>query len=122
VVSSCGFTSFARYKGGNLSDWAKPRLMPRIRDVYKGDPGKMPFDFAELLGTLVPRAVLVIAPLGDNVMDVEGVKSACAAASTVYQLRKVGGSLRVLHPEGGRDFTVAARNEAYAWLEQRLKR
>jgi pimeloyl-ACP methyl ester carboxylesterase len=122
VVSSCGFTSFPRYKGGTLSDWTHPRLMPRIRDMYKGDPSKIPFDFAELLGTLVPRSVFVIAPVGDDVMDVEGVKSACAAASSVYQLRKVGSSLRVMHPDGGRDFTVAARNEAYAWLEQKLKR
>jgi len=121
VVSSCGFTTFPRYKGGNLNDWASPRLMPRISGIYKNDPAKIPFDFAELLGTLVPRSVFVIAPLRDDVMDVEGVKSACAAASAVYQLRKVGTSLRVAHPDSGRDFTAAARNEAYAWLEQRLK-
>jgi hypothetical protein len=121
VVSSCGFTTFPRYKKGDLSDWANPRLMARIRDVYKNDPTKIPFDFAEVLGTLVPRAVFVSAPLRDEVMDVEGVKSACAAASAVYQLRKVGTSLRVIHPDAGRDFTVEARNEAYTWLEQRLK-
>ena len=45
------------------ADWANPRLMPRIRDVYQNDPAKIPFDFVELLGTLAPRAVFVSAPL-----------------------------------------------------------
>jgi dienelactone hydrolase len=122
VVSSCGFTTFPRYKGGDLADWATARRMPRIRDVYHNDPSKIPFDFAELLGTLVPRSVFVSAPLHDPMMDVEGVKSAIASASAVYQLRKVSSSLRVMHPDSGHDFTEAARAEAYTWLDQRLKR
>jgi dienelactone hydrolase len=122
VVSSCGFTTFPRYKGGNLADCADSRQMPRIRDVYQNDPTIIPFDFAELIATLVPRPVFISAPLRDQVMDVAGVKSATAAAMTVYELRRAGGSFRVTHPEGGRDFTTAARAEAYAWLDLRLKR
>jgi dienelactone hydrolase len=122
VVSSCGFTTFPRYKGGNLADWADPRRMPRIRDVHGNDPAKIPFDFAELLATLAPRAVLVSAPLKDDVMEVTGVKSAIASASAVYEFRKAGGSLQVTYPDGGRDFSAAAREEAFAWLEKRLKK
>jgi hypothetical protein len=122
VVSSCGFTTWARFRGGDLADWANPRLMPRIRDVYHNDAAKVPFDFAELLGTLAPRAVFVSAPLQDNVADVEGVKSAIASASAVYELRKAGTLLQAMYPDGGRDFTAAARATAYTWLEQHLKR
>jgi dienelactone hydrolase len=122
VISSCGFTIFPRYKGGNLADWADPRRMPRIRDVHANDPAKIPFDFAELLATLAPRAVFVSAPLKDDVMEVTGVKSAIVSASAVYEFRKAGGSLQATYPEGGRDFNAAAREEAYAWLEKRLKR
>jgi dienelactone hydrolase len=122
VLSSCGFTTFPRYKGGNLADWADPRRMPRIRDVHGNDPAKIPFDFAELLATLAPRAVLVSAPLKDDVMEVTGVKSAIASASAVYEFRKAGGSLQVTYPDGGRDFSAAAREEAFAWLEKRLKK
>src|SRR5262249_4060302 len=86
VGSSCGFTTFRRYRGGNLADWADPRRAPRIRDVYHDDPARIPFDFAELLATLAPRAVFVSAPLHDDVMDVEGVKSAVASAAAVYEL------------------------------------
>lgn len=122
IVSSCGFTTFPRYNGGNLADWSDPRRMPRLRDVYKNDPARIPFDFAELLATLAPRNVLVNAPLKDDVCAVDGVKSAIASASAVYNFRKAGVSLQVTHPEGGRDFTAAAREEAYAWLERRLKK
>src|SRR5439155_2805597 len=50
VVSSCGFTTFPRYKGGDLADWANPRLMPGIRAVYQDDATEIPFDFADVLG------------------------------------------------------------------------
>src|SRR5260370_14187849 len=66
VVSSCGFTTWAHFRGGDLADLANPRLMPRIHDVYHNDAAKIPFDFAELLGTLAPRAVLLSPPLHDN--------------------------------------------------------
>ncbi|MGH8596638.1 MAG: acetylxylan esterase, partial [Gammaproteobacteria bacterium] len=122
VVSSCGFTTFPRYKGGKLTDWAHVRMMPRIQTDYQNDPAKIPFDFPELIGTLVPRPVFVIAPLHDPIMEVEGVKSAIASASGVYQLRKVAGSLRGAHPDCGREFTDVVRAEAYTWLDQRLKR
>ncbi len=122
VVSSCGFTTFPRYKGGKLADWADPRQVPRIRAVYANDPAKLPFDFAELLGTLAPRPVFVSAPLRDSVMEVEGVKSAVQSAALVYGLRKAGGALQVRHPDSERNFTTAARTEAYNWLDQRFKR
>jgi dienelactone hydrolase len=122
TVSSCGFTIFPRYKKGDLTDWASLRLMPRIRDVYKNDPTRIPFDFAELIGTLAPRAAFLSAPLHDDVMDVEGVRSAVKAASAVYELRRVAKSLQVAYPASGRDFTAAARAEAFEWLDQRLKR
>jgi dienelactone hydrolase len=121
VASSCGFTTWSRYKGGNLADWASERMMPRIKSIYGDDASKIPVDFAELLGTLAPRAVLVSAPLQDNVMDVEGVKSAVASASAVYRLRKAADSLKAVYPGGGRDFATTARNDAYAWLDQRFK-
>jgi dienelactone hydrolase len=122
VVSSCGFTTFPRYKGGNLADWSQDRLMPRIRELHGNDPAKVPFDFAELIATLVPRAVFISAPAGDEVMNVNGAKSAVASAAAIYELRRVGSSLKAIHPDGGRDFDASARAEAYKWLDQRFKR
>jgi pimeloyl-ACP methyl ester carboxylesterase len=122
VVSSCGFTAFPRYKREGLAEVAKLHRMPRIHDVFNDDPAKIPFDFAELLGTLVPRAVFVSAPLQDPLLEVEGVKSAAAGAAEVYKFRRVENLLRVTHPDSGHGFTLGDRTEAYTWLDQRLKR
>src|SRR5690606_29056413 len=46
VVSSCGFTSFGKYYGGDLTGWSGPRYMPLIAQRYGCDPDHMPFDFA----------------------------------------------------------------------------
>jgi dienelactone hydrolase len=120
TVTSCGFTTFPRYKGGDLADWAGPRMMPRIHSTYHDDPAKIPFDFAEILATLVPRPVFVIAPADDPVMNVEGVRSAVTGAAPVYQLRRVSAALKAAYPAGGRDFSSETRTSAYAWLSQRL--
>jgi dienelactone hydrolase len=109
VASSCGFS-------------ALPLQMPRVRDVYHDDTAKIPFNFAELIGTLAPRPVFLIAPLRDTAMEVEGVKGAVRSASAVYELRRAGGVLRVIHPDASRDFPDAAWAEAFAWLDQHLKR
>ena len=34
VVSSCGWTTFADYHGGNIEGWAGERYMPRLRTVF----------------------------------------------------------------------------------------
>jgi hypothetical protein len=80
------------------------------------------FELNELLGTLAPRPAYICAPMADRTADADSVKKAVASASAVYQLRKVGKSLQGAYPEGGREFSAAARKDAYEWLDQRLKK
>ncbi|HYV40125.1 MAG TPA: VCBS repeat-containing protein, partial [Gemmataceae bacterium] len=116
VVSSCGFTTFPHNKDLDAL------RMPMLKKAYNNDPAKIPFDYAELIATIVPRGVFVNAPTKDTVMDVQGVKATLTSVTPVYQLRKAGGSLKFVYPETSRDFPTATRTEAYAWLEQKLKR
>jgi len=121
VVSSCGFTSFAKYKGGNLAGWSHGGYMPRIADVYHNSPAEMPFDFSELLGSLAPRAVFISAPVGDDNFDVSGVRDCVAAALPVYgKIYKRAQNLKVVYPPGGHDFPPQAREAAYAFLARAL--
>lgn len=122
VVSSCGFTSFAKYKGGNLAGWSHGGYMPRIADVYHNSPAEMPFDFSELLGSLAPRAVFISAPVGDDNFDVSGVRDCVAAALPVYgKIYKRAQNLKVVYPPGGHDFPPQAREAAYAFLARALQ-
>jgi dienelactone hydrolase len=120
VVSSCGFTDFDVYAGGDLAGWSHPGLMPRIAERYHNDPDLVPFDFADVLAALAPRPVLVIAPTKDGIFDAAGVREAVHDAAPAWRLLGARDGLAARHPDGYHHFTPAARAEAYEWLRRVL--
>jgi dienelactone hydrolase len=120
VVSCCGFCSFPRYFGGDLTGWSHKGYMPRIDAVYGRDPAKMPFDFTEVVGVIAPRAFLAVAPLRDANFDVQGVRDCLEAARPVYALFGAEDHLAALHPDAEHDFPDAEREKAYQWLDHWL--
>jgi dienelactone hydrolase len=122
VVTSCGFTAFGDYRGGDLTAWSQPRYMPRVATEYGNDPARMPFDFHEVLAAIAPRAVFVNAPLHDDNFANSGVQSVVAAVQPVYeQMRSRDGQELVLEvPDCGHDFPDDVRTRAYEWLDRVL--
>jgi len=120
AVTSCGFTAFPKYFGGDLTGWSSAAYMPRIATVYGRDPARMPFDFTEVLAAIAPRAVFVNAPTGDTNFEVSGVHDCLAAARPVYQLFGAEDRLVAQHPECGHDFPPAVRAAAYAAIDRAL--
>jgi len=121
IVTSCGFISFEKYKGGDLTGWSHKGYMPRIAEVYHKNPAEMPFDFTEVLAALAPRPVFINAPVGDDNFEVSGVNDCVAAALPVYrQIFKAGRNLHVTHPNCGHDFPTPVREAAYKFLARAL--
>jgi len=120
VVTSCGFTSFARYFGGDLTGWSHRGYMPRIASVYGKDPRRMPFDFGDILAALAPRPVFINAPLRDDNFDVVGVRECVEAALSAYVRAGAGERLRAIYPDIGHAFPAEVRQEAYAFLDRWL--
>ena len=120
VVTSCGFTSFPKYKGGDLSGWSHGGYMPRIADRYGNDPARTPFDFTEILGVMAPRPVFINAPVGDDNFDVSGVRDCVQAAQSIYALLGASDRLQAVYPDCGHDFPRDAREKAYGFLERML--
>jgi dienelactone hydrolase len=117
VVTSCGWTPFHDYYGGKkLENWAQKRYMPRVRDVYECDSDRMPFDFAEVIGAIAPRAVFVNAPLHDSNFDVNGVRSAEPEIRFVFELLHAGTRFVVRHPDCEHSFPPELRKDAYDFL------
>ncbi len=114
VVTSCGFTAFRKYKGGNLAGWSHAGYMPRIAAVYGNEPSRMPFDFGDILTAIAPRPVFVNAPLGDDNFDSSGVDDSVAVA------RAAGAEIIVRHPDAGHSFPDEMRSEAYVMLDHVL--
>jgi dienelactone hydrolase len=113
AITSCGFTSFAKYMHGDLTGWSHRGYMPRIAERYGKDPARMPFDFADVLAAIAPRAVFVNAPLHDANFDASGVDDAVRASRH--------GRIRVVHPNAEHDFPSEVRQEAWAWLDAVLR-
>jgi dienelactone hydrolase len=121
IVSSCGFCSFAKYKGGNLKGWTSDRYMPRIASEFGNDPKKMPFEFSDVIVSFAPRAFLAMSPLRDDNFDVSGVKDAFAVAEPVYKALGVVDNLKATYPDAAHDFPEEGRKIAYEFLDKHLK-
>jgi hypothetical protein len=127
VVSSCGFTPFPDYYEGDVKGWTSDRYMPRIRETYDLDAGRIPFDFPEVIASFAPRSFFANAPVGDDNFAVAGVRRAFAEALPVHRLfdgepgvAPASARLIVVTPDCGHDFPPEIRTQAWEWLERRL--
>ena len=127
VVSSCGFTPFPDYYSGDVKGWTSDRYMPRIRDTYALDAGRIPFDFPEVIAGFAPRSFFSNSPVGDDNFAVVGVRRAFAEALPIHRLfdgapgvALASARLVVVTPECGHDFPPEIRRQAYDWLVRRL--
>ncbi len=116
VVTSCGFTSFRRYMGGDLRGWSHAGYMPRIASEFGCDPARMPFDFADVLALIAPRPVFVNAPLGDGNFDVQGVRECLAEVRLLFP----EGRLEAEFPACGHDIPQIVRAKAWQFLDRVL--
>jgi pimeloyl-ACP methyl ester carboxylesterase len=120
IVSSCGWTPFRDYYGGDIAGWTSDRYMPRLRDVYNLDPDVVPFDFYEVVAALAPRPFFSSSPLHDENFDVNGVKKAIPAAEEIYRLLEASDRLQVRSPDVGHAFPAEVREEAYRFIDKAL--
>ncbi|EON77956.1 putative protein-signal peptide and transmembrane prediction [Lunatimonas lonarensis] len=127
IVSSCGWTPFDYYDigeeaskryGGRLGPWAQDRYMPRIREYLP--TGKLPFDFPDILATLVPRAFFSNSPMGDANFSVEGVKQGIQEVKPLFEFLDIPGNLEVHFPDAGHDFPADTRVAAYMFMDHHL--
>jgi len=131
IVSSCGWTLMdyynagernTKYYGGRLGPWAQDRYMPLIRDKYELDPGKLPFDFDEIIASLAPRPFFSNSPVGDLNFSIEGVRKGISRVKQVYSFMGAQGNVVMAYPDAGHDFPPEVREEAYRFIDNFLKK
>lgn len=123
VVTSCGFTEFHQYYGGDLKGWTSLRYMPRIASEYGNDPDRVPFDFQEVLAAITPRPIFINAPIEDSNFEIKGVRAVVEAVEPVYdRLRsRDHQTVRLETPDVGHDFPTNIREAVYEWLNEVLR-
>jgi dienelactone hydrolase len=120
IVSSSGWTPFQDYYGGKIAGWTSDRYMPRLRDVFGLDAGRVPFEFDELVAVLAPRAFFSNSPIHDDNFAAAGVKKASARAADVFKMLGAAENLVVRYPDCGHDFPPEVRQEAYRFMDRIL--
>jgi hypothetical protein len=120
VVTSCGFTPFPDYYGGDLTGWTSRTYMPRIRDTYGSDPKRVPFDFPEVVALLAPRGFFANAPVDDGNFAVAGVRRTFAEVAPIYARFAAEDRLVLATPDAGHEFPQREREQAYTWLDRTL--
>ena len=118
VVSSCGWTPWRNYFGGNIKVWASHHHMPLLQTKYNLDLDRVPFDFYEVIAALAPRAFFSNSPLQDYLSV--GVKEAIPKVRGVYALFGAADRLQVCYPDIPHDFPTEVRRKSYAFIDQVL--
>ena len=95
--------------------------MPFIRDKYDLDPGKIPFDFDEIIASLAPRPFFSSSPIRDMNFSIEGVRKGISRVKQVYRFMGAPGNVVLSCPDAGHDFPPEAREEAYRFIDSFLK-
>jgi len=125
VVSSCGLDSYLNYYNGDEKNWhpekgwCQTRYMLRLAD-YRGRLAEIPFDFHELIGTLAPRHVLIIAPVKDHNFQAASVDRIATSARPVFKLYGHAERLLIEHPDCEHDFPPEMRQRAYELFDRVL--
>ena len=121
IVSSCGWTPFHDYYGGDVKGWTSDRYLPAIRDQFGLDPDKIPFDFYELVAALAPAAFFSNSPLRDANFDWRGIEKAAPKARRIYELYGAADKMRITYPDDEHDFPTREREESYEFLKRWLE-
>jgi dienelactone hydrolase len=121
TITSCGWTPFADYYGGNLKGWTSDRYMPRIRDDFGLDPARVPFDFPGILALIAPRPLLSISPEKDDNFEVRGVRRVESGTVALWKTLGDPAAVRFDYPACGHDFPPEVRRRAYTFLDTHLR-
>jgi cephalosporin-C deacetylase-like acetyl esterase len=91
-------------------------LLPRL-GFFVGNEDKLPVDYPEILSTIAPRPLLIIAPKLDRHANFEKVTQGVGEVKSVYDLLNASGNLRFQTPDTFNEFDGSQQNEMVKWME-----
>jgi hypothetical protein len=118
VISNCGLHSFLDfYPDWQIQDVQHRRYMPALGQFL---PHRVPFDFAEIIAAIAPRACLVIAPKKDVGFKWTSAAAMVEAAKPVYRLLGADSKLQIRHPDSPHSFPTEERQASYDFIKKNL--
>jgi pimeloyl-ACP methyl ester carboxylesterase len=120
TVSVCGFTPMRTDTEGKTAEGIYGYshihgLMPRL-GFFAGTENRIPFDFDEIIASVAPRSVLIIAPSWDQYSDIDDIRECFDEVQNVYELYKSKAKIELYVPDDYNRFTPEMMGEAIYWL------
>jgi dienelactone hydrolase len=123
VVSVAGFTPMRlntadRGTEGILAWSHLHGLLPRL-GFFAGNEARIPVDFHEVLASIAPRPLLVIAPEYDKDAHTADIRLSVAQAGKIYSLLGSPENIELFTPDDYNRFSNEMRERMYRWLQER---
>ncbi len=94
-------------------------LIPRL-GFFVGNESRIPYDFFEVLASIAPRPVLVIAPQMDKDAHLQDIRQSLNETQKVYDLYENSEGLQLYSPDDFNRFSPNMREKTYEWLEEQF--
>jgi hypothetical protein len=95
-------------------------LSPRL-GFFVGNEARLPYDFDEVLASIAPRPVLVIAPTMDKDANLEDIKNCVGQVRKIFDLYGASGNLDLFVPDDYSRFSPEMRQKTNQWLVDRVE-
>ncbi|WP_236979488.1 alpha/beta fold hydrolase [Membranihabitans maritimus] len=120
VASSSGFVPWRTPVSGSSLESVKAYshyhgLLPRL-GFFIGQEGHIPVDFNEIIASIAPRPVLIVAPSLQKNKRIEDIENTVLQAGEIFQLQEKSGNLQFASPEDYDRFAERERKYIYKWI------
>jgi pimeloyl-ACP methyl ester carboxylesterase len=125
VVSICGFTPMRtdttdKGTGGLARYSVELPLLPRL-GAFIGHESQLPYDYDELIATVAPRPVYVVAPQLDRDATPSDVHAAVEQARGVYTLLNAANKLELFEPWDYNRLPESTLDKVVDWMKLNMK-
>lgn len=122
VISVCGFTPMRMDAADKGTEGIRAYshlhgLVPRL-GFFVDEPRRVPYDFHEILASIAPRPLLVVAPTWDRDATFEDVKACVEEARQVYGLYGASSKITLHAPIDYSRFSYAMQQYVYTWAKK----
>ena len=94
-------------------------LLPRL-GFFVGHEERIPFDFHEILASIAPRPLLVIAPVLNKDVHLRDVQLSVEQAGKIYSLYGSSKNIKFYSPDDYSRFSPGMRKKMYDWFQKML--
>ncbi len=121
AISVCGFSPMRSDYSGKTAEGIYGYshlhgLIPRL-GFYIGNEQRIPFDFHEILASIAPRPLLIVAPSWDQYSSLEDIKLCVNEVTRVYKLFSAKDKIALHSPDDYGRFTPPMKDNVMNWVD-----